>query len=135
MHAAAAVHATPVSWLLAAPAGFGVDWMFHTVPSHRSASVIWLLEPAGYEPTAVHAFEAVQATPVSAIVPPGLGVDCAVHVVPFHCIALVEPTVPTAVQALGDWHATPASEPLCAPGVDCTDHDVPSQPSANVPAA
>jgi hypothetical protein len=39
VHALADIHDTPDSSLLDAPEGFGLDWIFHVVPFHASASV------------------------------------------------------------------------------------------------
>jgi hypothetical protein len=39
VHAAAEVHATPISRLAAPAAALGVGWMVHWVPFHRSARV------------------------------------------------------------------------------------------------
>ncbi|MGN6167013.1 MAG: hypothetical protein ACTHQQ_02420 [Solirubrobacteraceae bacterium] len=54
MHAEGALHATPLSTLTLAPAGFGVGWTRHREPFHRSAKVTATFEAFWYMPTAVH---------------------------------------------------------------------------------
>jgi hypothetical protein len=39
VHAAGAVHATPLRELNVAPVGFGVGWMAQAVPFQRSANI------------------------------------------------------------------------------------------------
>jgi hypothetical protein len=39
MQSLAVLHDTSITWVLAAPAGLGVDWIVHPVPSKTSAKV------------------------------------------------------------------------------------------------
>jgi hypothetical protein len=48
------VQDTPKSALTLAPARFGVGWMCHLRPFHRSARVTWSFVGVSYTPTAVH---------------------------------------------------------------------------------
>jgi hypothetical protein len=106
-------HATVFRKANCAPAGLGVGWMVHRVPSHRSASV-----PAFEFPAAVHADGDLHATPFRKPPPcEGLGVGWMVHRVPSHRSARVRaPGVkalepPTAVQEEGNGHATALRKP------------------------
>ena len=54
VHADGALHATPMSVLMRAPAGFGVRWTLQLRPFHRSAKVTDTFEAFLYVPTAVH---------------------------------------------------------------------------------
>src|SRR5215467_11216344 len=84
VHADAEVQATP--FRTPPPgAGFGVAWMRHTVPFHRSTKVLALGVKALETPTAVHADAEVQATPFRTPPPgAGFGVAWMRHTVPFH---------------------------------------------------
>jgi hypothetical protein len=62
IHAVGEVHDTALSWTVVAPAGFGVGWIVHFVPFHRSTSGASVL-PWPELPTAVHAFDEVHETP------------------------------------------------------------------------
>lgn len=57
MHTVDDGHDTPCSIAdgLELPLGLGVDWIDHSVPFHRSASVSLSLELFSYHPAAVHA--------------------------------------------------------------------------------
>jgi hypothetical protein len=103
------VQATPFRPLTFALAGFGVGWMRHVVPFHRSARV----RPFAVPPTAVQAEREVHETLLSVPPPVGLGVGWMRQLVPFHRSARVRPFAvpPTAVQAERDVHATLLSEP------------------------
>ncbi len=137
MQAEADGHATVFRTTNCAPAGLGVGWMRHRVPSHRSASVL----PAFDLPAAVHDEGDVQAT-LARTPPPcgGLGVGWIRHRVPFHRSASVpafEP--PTAVHADGDVQDTlfRLPPPCLGLGVGWMRHRVPSHRSArgwNAPA-
>jgi hypothetical protein len=131
------VHATPLK-KFSTPESFGVGWMRHAVPSHRSASV-----PASEPPTAVHAEDDVQDTAERPAPAAGLGVGWILQLVPFHRSASV-PTgkpelsvrAPTAVQTEDDVHATPLRKPPCAPGgagMGWIRHFVPFHRSAKTP--
>jgi len=107
---------TPTSSL--AGAGFGVGWIDHRDPFHRSARVCVYLPPP-LRPTAVHARRDEQETPHSAAPaePRGLGVGWMLHRRPSHRSASVMARLPgrprggppTAVHALADVHDTPFS--------------------------
>jgi hypothetical protein len=84
------VQDTLANWLGAAPAGLGVGWMRHRLPSHRSARVLALGVNALEAPTAVQAEAAVQSTPIRRLFPPArLGVGWIRHRLPFHRSARV----------------------------------------------
>ena len=72
-------------------AGFGVAWMDHLVPFHRSARVMSVPERVNELPTATQAEDDVQSTALSALLgaPGGLGVDSTLQLVPFHRSARV----------------------------------------------
>src|SRR6266536_3449809 len=131
-----ALHATPLK-KFSAPESFGVGWMRHAVPSHRSASV-----PASEPPTAVHAEDDVQDTAERPAPAAGLGVRWMRQRVPFHRsasvpIGLPEASVraPTAVQTEGDVHATPLRKPPGdeGAGTGWIRHFVPFHRSAKTP--
>src|SRR6516165_1634993 len=120
-------HDTPLIPLPAAPAGFGVAWMVHAVPFHRSASgagaLVVLLVTAA--PAAVQARAEVHDTAPSSLpeAPAGFGVAWMVHVVPFQRSASVADTpeaaltkTPAAVQASGALHDTPCRTLLAPAG-------------------
>jgi hypothetical protein len=98
------VQATPASALNFALAGFGVGWMRHLVPFHRSARV----RPLAEFPTAVQAERDVQDTPLRNPPPAGFAVAWISHLVPFHRSARVRPFAvpPTAVHAEREVHET-----------------------------
>src|SRR6266498_685750 len=130
------LHATPLK-KFSAPESFGVGWMRHAVPSHRSASV-----PASEPPTAVHAEDDVQDTAERPAPAAGLGVRWMRQRVPFHRsasvpIGLPEASVraPTAVQTEGDVHATPLRKPPGdeGAGTGWIRHFVPFHRSAKTP--
>jgi hypothetical protein len=133
VHTDADAHATVFKKADWPPAGLGVGWMAHWVPSHRSASV-----PAFETPTAAQAEADGHATLVRKPPPcEGLGVGWMRHFAPSHRSASVpafEP--PTAVQAEADGHATPdrPAPPCEGLGVGWMAHRVPSHRSASVPA-
>jgi len=135
VHADADVQDTPFS--VAPPRrGFGVDWMVHRVPFHRSARVVALGLKGLAAPTAVHADADVQATPLRKPLPcRGLGVDWMVHRVPFHRSARVPAfELPTAVHTDADVQDTPPRKPppCRGLGVDWMVHRVPFHRSARV---
>jgi hypothetical protein len=80
-------HDTPVR---AALFSRGVDAVFHAEPFQLSTSGD-SVELVSENPTAVHAFAAMQLTPDSWLsnAPDGLGVVCKLHVVPFQRSAMV----------------------------------------------
>src|SRR6266516_2041690 len=130
------LHATPLK-KFSTPESFGVGWMRHAVPSHRSASV-----PASEPPTAVHAEDDVQDTAERPAPAAGLGVRWMRQRVPFHRsasvpIGLPEASVraPTAMQTEGDVHATPLRKPPGDEGVGTgwIRHFVPFHRSAKTP--
>src|SRR6266700_5922717 len=130
------LHATPLK-KFSAPESFGVGWMRHAVPSHRSASV-----PASEPPTAVHAEDDVQDTAERPAPAAGLGVGWMRQRVPFHRsasvpIGLPEASVraPTAMQTEGDVHATPLRKPPGdeGAGTGWIRHFVPFHRSAKTP--
>ncbi len=147
MHAAAEVHATPCSRLLAALAGFGVGWMLQWAPFQRSASVfVGMPELSVVKPTAVQAEADMHATALSRLpgTPAGFGVGWILHLVPFQRSASVavgfparSDAKPTAVQTDPDWHATAVRMLPLVPagfGVRTMLHRVPFQRSARVPS-
>src|SRR5215472_2293020 len=114
--------ATPARVVFWAPAGLGVAWTCHLLPSHRSASVlarVWF-------PTAVHAEAEVQATPLKAAPRPagaGLKVGTIRHLRPSHRSAsvprfspVVSNSLPTAMQDDRDVQATPFRSLKPCPG-------------------
>src|SRR6266568_258231 len=130
------LHATPLK-KFSVPESFGVGWMRHAVPSHRSASV-----PASEPPTAVHAEDDVQDTAERPAPAAGLGVRWMRQRVPFHRsasvpIGLPEASVraPTAVQTEDDVHATPLRKPPGdeGAGTGWIRHFVPFHRSAKTP--
>src|SRR6266581_1825513 len=130
------LHATPLK-KFSVPESFGVGWMRHAVPSHRSASV-----PASEPPTAVHAEDDVQDTAERPAPAAGLGVGWMRQRVPFHRSASVpmplpEASVraPTAMQTEGDVHATPLRKPPGdeGAGTGWIRHFVPFHRSAKTP--
>src|SRR6266487_3642752 len=138
------LHATPLK-KFSAPESFGVGWMRHAVPSHRSASVpIGLPEASVRAPTAVQTEDDVHATPLRK--PPadeGAGTGWIRHFVPFHRSAKTPTGVPellkefpVAVQADDDVQDKPNRALPCAPGglgVGWRRHREPSHRSASVP--
>src|SRR6266540_4126451 len=131
-----ALHATPLK-KFSAPESFGVGWMRHAVPSHRSASV-----PASEPPTAVHAEDDVQDTAERPAPAAGLGVRWMRQRVPFHRSASVPMSLPeasvrapTAVQTEDDVHATPLRKPPGdeGAGTGWIRHFVPFHRSAKTP--
>jgi hypothetical protein len=131
------VHDTAFRKLNCAPEGFGVAWMRHTVPFHRSAKI-----PEFEPPTAVHAEDEVQATPERAPPPAeGLRVAWMRHTVPFHRSARGADALwlltawPTAVHAEGEVQDTLTRALSLAPrglGVAWMAHVLPFQRSARV---
>jgi len=125
-------HPMPLKNANCAPEGFGVGWICHRVPSHRSARV-----PEFEKPDAVHDDGEVQATP-SRPPPPegGFGVCWMRHLLPSHRSARIPRLVwPTAVQADGAVHHTPLRTLNCAPegfGVGWICHRAPFHRSARV---
>ena len=139
MHAEGDVHETPARKLAAAPAGLGVGWMRHAVPSHRSART-----PDAVLPTAVHELGEVHETAFrKAPALPEVGVGWMLQAVPSHRSVIVPTELPelskappTAMHAEGDVHETPARKLAAAPaglGVGVMRHAVPSHRSARVP--
>ena len=61
-HADGPVQATPIRAAPWAPGGFGVGWMCHTRPFHRSATVVPILEGPKETPVVVQAEGDVQDT-------------------------------------------------------------------------
>jgi hypothetical protein len=124
------LHATPTRVLLLVPAGSGVGWTDQVVPFHRSSSVLLTLAALKESPTAVQAVALVHATAARELItePSGLGVERIDQALPFHCSARVVTAFevlieyPTATQAVGAVHDTPARKVLRAPtglGVAC----------------
>src|SRR5215471_1071716 len=119
VHAEDEVQATPER--APPPAeGFGVAWMRHRVPFHRSARGVDAPESLTVWPTAVHAEGDEQDTLTSALslAPRGLGVGWMAHLLPFQRSARVtttpEPLVksPTATQEDELGQDTPVSWPV-----------------------
>src|SRR6266700_3252878 len=104
---------TPLRKLCTAPAGLGVGWMVHAVPSHRSISGV-LFEP----PTATQFEPDRHATPASwpDAAPVGSAVCWMVHAVPSHpsprvtALPALSPFVPTAMQEEAVGQARPNSQ-------------------------
>jgi len=103
MQADVAVHATLVR-SDAGPEGFGVAWMRHVVPFHRSARVL----PVPVIPTAVQAEGDAHDTPFRQPPPAGFGVAWMRHLAPLRRSARVVPLAvpPTAVHAGVEVHDT-----------------------------
>jgi hypothetical protein len=111
------VHDTPLSVLLAAPAGF---WVFSSVqlcPSHTSASVV-----APDMPVAMQALAAGHDSPARTLLvaPAGFGVGWIDQRTPFHrsakvTVRVVSRACPTAVQAVADEHDTALRAAAVAP--------------------
>src|SRR5215510_9173613 len=79
-------HDTPLSALVAARGGFGVDWTVHLPPLRRSASVTPSPDSRTCKPTAIHADVAGQETALSAPFPArGFGVGVVAHPDPGAC--------------------------------------------------
>ena len=144
VHTVSDVHATALSELFHAPAGFGVGSIAQVVPSQRSTSVASSPEPVEGDPTAVQALMDVHDTPLSRLLgaPAWLGVGWIDQLVPFQRSTRDRPAgrldqvenVPTAVQALAEVHDTPLSElPMSSAGsaTAWTDQLFPSQRSAS----
>ena len=126
----ALVHETPESWLIVAPAGFGLVTTDQVVPSQRCTEV--LLRPGAVIvlPTAMQLVVLVHDTPSNvandALI--GLGLGVVDHVTPFHCSANVCRLLndrsnaelvarPTAMQFPSALHETAASWVRVAPGL------------------
>src|SRR6266702_1811500 len=137
------LHATP--WKkFSVPERFGVGWMRHPVPFHRSASVPMPLPEASVRaPTAMQTEGDVHATPLRK--PPGdegAGTGWIRHFVPFHRSAKTPTGVPellkefpVAVQADDDLQNKPNRALPCAPGglgVRGRGHRAPSHRAAGV---
>ncbi len=102
MQFVADVHEMAPRPLPCAPAGVGMGWMAHWVPSHRSART-----PESDPPTAMHAEGAVQDTSLRKA-PGAVGIGWLVQLVPFHRSASAAPApVPTPMHAEGLVQATP----------------------------
>src|SRR5215831_14018629 len=125
------------------PGGFGVGWMRHLLPSHRSASVPDGISRNGlaWPPTARQDDRDGHETPIRLPPSAGLGVGWMVQVWPFHRCARVSgvPRVllvfPTAVQAERDTHDAAFRLLAAAPGglgVRWTRHVLPFHRSASV---
>jgi hypothetical protein len=79
-HAVAEAHDTPLRTLKVIPAGSGVDWMLHALPSQASASVSVVPGALTYEPTLSQTSVAPQDTAPRDPFPwEGFGVDCCVQ--------------------------------------------------------
>src|SRR5689334_12106215 len=119
VHADAEVHATPLRKPLPC-GGLGVAWMLQRVPSHRSARAWEAPAVVTLIPTAMHADDAVHATPKRSLtaVPGGLGVGRMRHEVPFHRSASATPAPetlvypPTAMHELAVEQDTQKSRPV-----------------------
>jgi hypothetical protein len=142
VHAVEDVHDTPPR-LGYFPVGLGVVWTDHSVPFHRSASVMFVPELLMYWPTAIQAVDDVQDTPIRLFLfGPGFEVVSIDHSVPFHRSASVvsvpipEVSYPTAMHAVEDVQDTlckmtsnaPEGLGTPAPG---DDHSIPFQISAD----
>jgi hypothetical protein len=116
-------HDTPTSWLLVAPAGFGVRSIDQLLPSHRSANVASVFARSVRNPTAVQDFLEKHDTPrrLLLVAPAGFGVRSIDQLAPFHRCARVTSVPdrlienPTAIQDRRDTHDAPASSLLVAP--------------------
>src|SRR5436305_10525695 len=84
----------------ASPGTVGVGSIDHVAPFQRSDSASFAPDGSVLVPTATHAFEEEQETPVRTAFPGGSGVGCSVHVVPSQAIAkgFCCWELPTAVQ-------------------------------------
>src|SRR6266700_78219 len=108
---------TPLRKLCTAPAGFGVGWMVHAVPSQRSARVSTSPELSLYAPAAMQTDADGHDTAPRPPPSGGVGEGMIVHAVPSHRSARVDgkPTlselVPTAMQAEGPVQAPPLRPP------------------------
>src|SRR5215471_10989495 len=137
MHVVVDVQATPLRKPLPW-GGFGVAWIDHRVPFHRSAS-----GPAPELPTAVHADAEVQDTPFRPPPWDRLGVGWIRHRMPSHRSARAweaPPMMacPTAVHADGVLQATPNRAlivALAGLGVGRMRHEVPFHRSASATPA
>jgi hypothetical protein len=86
-----------------APDGFGVGWIRHALPSHRSTRV-----PACDCPTAMHNEGEAHVTPARPPPPCGLALRWILHAWPFHRSARVPPfEYPTATHDVEDVQVTP----------------------------
>jgi hypothetical protein len=126
--------ATLSSVIWNATAGFGVGWMRHRVPFHRSARV-----PEFEAPTPVQAEDEAQETVLKPPPPAaGLGDGTMRHLTPFHRSASVPwSDPPTARHSDGPVQATPCRAANWVPGgfgVGWMRHAVPFQRSASVVA-
>jgi len=97
--------------------GLGAAWMVHRAPFHASASAPPLKPPVAVQADAEAHDTALRDAPPCA----GVGVFCRCQAAPFHrsTRAWVTPAavlVPTAVQATGELHATPARAAKVDPG-------------------
>lgn len=89
------------------PDGFGVGWICHVLPFHRSART-----PVCDPPTAVHREGEAHATPERPPPPCGLAVRWMCQAWPFHRSARVPSFEnPTATHDVGDVQVTPCREP------------------------
>ena len=117
----AEAHETAVNPEACAPAGFGVAWILHRVPFHRSARVFCAPDLLVVTPTASQADADAQVTQFSSA-PGREGIFCSRQVRPFHRCARVSETprlllvLPTATQADGAVQATPKRLLAPAPG-------------------
>ena len=117
----AEAHETAVNPEACAPAGFGVAWILHRVPFHRSARVFCAPDLLVVTPTASQADADAQVTQFSSA-PGREGIFCSRQVRPFHRCARVCETprlllvLPTATQADGAVQATPKRLLAPAPG-------------------
>jgi hypothetical protein len=134
VHVVADRQETALKPLVAAPIRFGLRWIDHAEPFHRSASVN-VLPPRSKYPTPVHVLADVQDTPFKPVLvaPIGFGVGWIDHRRPFQRSTSVSVRCwltndPTAVHARGEVHETPSSAALVAPagnGTAATDHTAP----------
>jgi hypothetical protein len=134
-------HDTPVSWLLAAMAGLGLDTPIHRVPCHLTTSVRTGSDVDRRTPTAVHELRFTHVTPSSPFSAfPGLGLARIVQWVPSQrsiSVLWVEcvKREPTAKHAVLVAHATPNNKLDVAPtgfGLGTIDQRLPSQRSVSV---
>src|SRR5690348_820478 len=109
-------HDTPFRMTAWPPAGAGVCWIDHEVPSHRSASGELLDALSSEDPTAMQALAEVHDTLLrkARAAPAGRGTGWMDHEVPFHRSASgpwppeVTPPNPTPMQLLAEVQDTPA---------------------------
>src|SRR5215469_14103989 len=142
VHADAEVQDTP--FRKPPPAGFGMAWMLHLAPFHRSATARDTPAVVMLAPTAVQADADVQATPSKPLnaIPDGLGVGRMRHEVPFHSSARLTPSpevltyVPTAMQEFAAGQDTQNSWPVgtCGFVLGVIDHP-PAGPAAGAAEA